>query len=77
MKDYLHKHQWEVSSTNYFSPKAGIEEMPNNPGEGYEAIMYGITLVTMRCLKCGDIRQERILGHYRSQGIDEVIDTHE
>ena len=72
--NFLHAHAWETVGTNYHAalPMTMNSQMPEDVGPGTDERRYGVTFVTLRCSGCGLVNQERIVGHFKANGIEET-----
>lgn len=61
-----HIHTWETVGTNWHPAALG------HTPEDTEELRYGVTFVMLRCTACGLVNQERIIGHFKSNGIEET-----
>jgi hypothetical protein len=61
MRMKIHKHYYGVTSSNYMPPPTQVEVTGFSAKELLE-IVFGVTIITQRCVKCGRIVVTRTAG---------------
>lgn len=57
----FHKHEWKEFK-RVFVPPIRLGELQGVGEEVLKQILFGITSIELRCIKCGDISSKVILG---------------
>lgn len=72
-------HRLTTISTHYMPPilREGIscEDMVKRlqDNSNFEQYAYGATRIYQQCEKCGEMKEECVLGHFKAQGVEEVL----
>lgn len=57
----FHTHKWTIVSTHYTPPIIGLVSYKGM----FEAeMLYGATHIYAKCEKCGEIKEQRVMGRY-------------
>jgi len=60
----FHSHQWQETSRRFNESEMVPTKWESNSGNNVLLqILYGITVVELHCIKCGDIKAVRYIGN--------------
>lgn len=57
----FHRHHWEVVGERFSAPPAEIENF-RGTSEAALRVVYGFTVLTQRCTKCGRVDATQVTG---------------
>lgn len=57
-----HTHKWSEQSRHIIPPCQNRLEITRTSTELAEQIIFGVTVVVLKCATCGDVKERRILG---------------
>jgi hypothetical protein len=59
----FHRHHWIVTSKTFNGPMLGkMKSEGCYPEDFLERLLFGFTIITLRCLECGDLSFKRTNG---------------
>jgi hypothetical protein len=60
---WWHRHQWAEASRRFNFPPAKVDHTGFITDEQMMELAYGITVVELRCKKCGDLKAVQYAGN--------------
>ncbi len=58
----MHLHAWVDEKQSYSPPVTGLASVDVRSDELAKAVFYGITNITQRCRKCGEVKVIQVSG---------------
>lgn len=58
----FHSHSWREES-RHWTPPAGLTSIKSGTPDAVERLVWGLTIICLRCVTCGDLKSVELKGH--------------